>query len=202
MERTFILIGGAPTTGKSTVAHELAHRLNLPHISTDQLRDIVKPYGDVKRHPTLYDTQDCTAEEFLTKYTPQEISDMEYKQGNDVWPAVLGILQNSSDWKDGGVIEGVNILPHLVNQEYKNKHQVKVLFLVDLNEDRIRDVVYNRGLYGNADTYSDDVKETEVEWVSIFAKRIKEEAMKHKLPCIEITKSKEDISKIIKALNI
>jgi 2-phosphoglycerate kinase len=39
---TKYLIGGAPTVGKSTVAAALAAHLDLPWISTDQIRDILQ----------------------------------------------------------------------------------------------------------------------------------------------------------------
>ncbi len=202
-ERNFILIGGAPTTGKSTITENLAESLSLPWISTDQIRNVIKPYGDQEKFPALYDTVGLTAEEFLAKYTPQQVSDMEYSQGGEVWPAIKGLFMSNSNWRDGGVIEGVNILPHLVAEEnYKNKELVKPLFIVDLDEDRIREVVYTRGVYGGADEYSDDVKEKEVEWVMIFAHRLQEEAHKYGFPCIEVTKTDSDLQKVMSELGV
>jgi 2-phosphoglycerate kinase len=203
MNKIFYLIGGAPTTGKSTVAKLLAKELSLPWISTDQLREIVKPYGDKNRFPTLYDTANLTAEEFLSMYSAEQIAEMGFKQGDDVWPAVKGLLNNKSDWQRGGIVEGVNILPHLVAEEnYVNKEKVKPIFLVDLDRERMTQVVYTRGLYDDADKYSDDVKDTEVEWAMIFAQRLKKEAEKYGFPCVEISKTESDIDAIMRVLKI
>lgn len=38
MQGTIILIGGAPTTGKTTLAKALSRVLGLPWISTDHIR--------------------------------------------------------------------------------------------------------------------------------------------------------------------
>lgn len=203
MGKTFILIGGAPTTGKSTIAKSLATKLSLPWISTDQLREIVKPYGDKTRFPSLYDTIGMTAEEFLKKYSATEIAEMEFSQGQDVWPAIKGLLNNTWDWQNGGIIEGVNILPHLITEEeYRNKENTKPVFLVDLDINRMRDVVYSRGLYDDAEKYSDSVKEKEVEWAMIFAQRLKKEAEKYNLPCVEISKTESDLDLVLSALHL
>lgn len=202
VDEKFILIGGAPTTGKSTMAKQLAKHFDLPWISTDQLRAIVKPYGDVDRFPTLYGASNVSAEEFLTRYSVQEISDMEFAQGKDVWPAVTALLQSNKDWNRGCIVEGVNILPELVaNTDYPNKSLVKAVFLIDLDEDRMRKVVYERGLYDSADKYSDDVKEKEVEWAMTFTHRIQKEAVELGFPCIEISKTDDDLSRVIDALD-
>jgi 2-phosphoglycerate kinase len=196
-----ILIGGAPTTGKSIISKKLAQHYNLPFISTDQLRATVKPYGDPERFPTLYGATGMSAEEFLTRYTVQEISDMEFEQGKDVWPAVRALLEPNTDWHRGCVIEGVNILPKLVAQlDVKNNSSIKPVFLVDLDEERMRKVVYERGLYEPAENYSDDVKEIEVEWAMMFAHRLQREALECGFPCVEVTKSDNDISNIIEVI--
>ncbi len=198
--KQFILIGGAPTTGKSTLARHVAQHYGLPWISTDQLREVVRPYANEATHPTLFSAQ-MSAEIFLTRYSPQQIADMEYAQGDEVWPAVCGLLDGDSDWPDGCVIEGVNILPHLVAQEdYPNKEQVKPVFLVDLDEDRMRKVVYERGLYAPAHTYADDVKETEVQWAMLFAQRLQAEAEAYHMPCFNVTKSAQDFANILASL--
>ncbi len=200
-QQVFILIGGAPTTGKSTLARRLARQLSLPYISTDQLREIVKPYGHKEQFPYLYDTAGLSAEAFLAQYTAQEIADMEFAQGQDVWPAIKGLMSCSSNWKDGGIIEGVNILPHLVaEQGYENKDKVKAIFVVDPDEERTRHVVYTRGLYAAAHTYSDTVKEKEVEWAMAFSKQIKHEAEKYNFPCISIGKKDQDLDAVMFAL--
>lgn len=201
MAQKFYLIGGAPTSGKSFMAKKIAKYLGLPFISTDQLREIVKPYGDKARFPHLYQASLLTAEEFLTRYSPQEIAEMEYAQGADVLPAIRGIIKNDNDWERGCVIEGVNILPDLVGQlEPGPAKQISSVFLVDLDKARLRDIVFKRGVYGHAHEYSDDVKPVEVEWVHLFATMIEQKAKAHSMPVIHVSKKPEDFDRVLSAL--
>ncbi|MBI1309203.1 MAG: hypothetical protein GC129_05055 [Proteobacteria bacterium] len=201
MQRCFILIGGAPTTGKSVMARALAARLGLPWISTDQLRSVAKRYGSKDRYPCLYDSAGLTAEEFLTRYTPQQVCDMEFKQGGDVWPAVEALLAHDA-WEKGGIIEGVNILPQLVAENKVNPGLVRAVFLVDLDEERMRKVVYTRGLYDDAANYADDVKESEVGWAMMFARRLQAEAREYGLPCVQVGKTGADVDEVLRVLNL
>lgn len=203
-DSTFILIGGAPTTGKSTLAKQLSLHLGVPYISTDQLREVAKPYADAARFPNLCHTVDISAEEFLGRYSPQEISDMEFDQGAEVWPAVMGMMACTWDWEKGGIIEGVNILPQLVaGADFSSlSHRVKSLFVVDHDEARMRKVVFERGLYGDADSYSDDVKDKEVEWAMLFTKRLHDEARAHGLLVLEVTKTDDDLHRALKLLDM
>lgn len=198
--KKIILIGGAPTTGKSTIAKKLAQHLELPWISTDQLRAVVKPYAYKNEYPELLHSENLTAEQFLSKYTPQEVCDKEFAQARDVWPGIKALLAHDA-WSDGCVIEGVNIVPKLMVEDYPNKEHVTSLFLLDLNEERMREVVYTRGLYAKANTYSDGVKPLEVEWAMLFAKKLKLEAIKYKQPWVEMSKTEEDFQRVLQAID-
>ena len=197
-----ILIGGAPTTGKSVMAQKIAARLNMPWISSDQLRDVVRPYADKERFPTLYDSQGMTAEEFLERYSAQEICSMEFAQAADVWPAIQGLVSNTYNWVDGYVIEGVNVLPRYVAPIIKDNPRIKPVFLIDLDRDRMREVVYTRGLFDDADTYSDHVKDKEVEWAMMFAQELQAEAEKHGLPVLHVSKTDQDVDRAIELLGL
>lgn len=200
--KTVILIGGAPATGKSTVAKNLSNRLRLPWISTDQIRGIVGDYAKREDYPNLplpegYDT----ADKFLTHFSAEEIVDMEFAQGKDVWPGIKYLIEEEYAWKEGVIIEGVNITPELAH-EYKDTENVKVIFLVDEDADRLREVVYSRGLWDKADTYSDDLKPKEIEWAILFSKKLMDEAKKYGYSHLEIEKNSNDIDKIIKILKV
>ena len=202
MSRKIILIGGAPTVGKSTIAKALSARLNLPWISTDQIRTILQVAADRDKCPTLFTSDNLCAEDFLNKYSAQEIAKMEYQQGVDVWPGIKAMISNDWTWRDGCIIEGVNIIPKLIAEEYGDKPNIKTIILSDKDEDRIRSVVYTRGLFGKADGYSDDVKEKEVDWVLLFDKAITDEADKYGNPVVDIRKNDEDISRVLRALDV
>jgi len=197
-----ILIGGAPTTGKSTIAQQLSKKLNLPWISTDQIRGMVRPYARRKDFPELVLPEGAeTAESFLTKFSVEEIADMELAQGKDVWPAVKYLIEEDFGWKEGVIIEGVNITPDLVS-EYKDAENIHPIFLVDEDADRMRHIVYTRGLWSSARNYSDELKPKEVEWAMLFSKKLKESAKKFDFPCVEIEKGSDDLKRVIEILEI
>ena len=200
--RKIILIGGAPTVGKSTVAELIAKKLNIPWISTDQIRQIMRATVKRENMPDLFNPEGYTAETFLTKFSAEEIVEIEMKQGDATWIGIKKIIDDDFTWKNGFIIEGVNILPHLVKKDFGEDKNIKTIFLIDENADKIRHVIFNRGLWDDAHTYPDYIKEKEIEWVLLFNKKIRMEAEKYDYPFIEVTKNLNDIEKIIKILEL
>ncbi len=198
-QKTIILIGGAPTTGKTTLASSLSDHTGLPWISSDQIRGIMRTIASPEEHSKLVNTKDYTAEQFLSKFSVEEIVNMEIEQGDAVWPGIKRII-NSDEWSNGCIIEGINILPHLIAKE--NNANINPIFLIDENVNRIREVVFNRGLYADANTYSDDVKEKEVEWVLLFNHKLRKETEKYGYSWIEVDKSMNDFEKALDVLGI
>lgn len=200
--RNIILIGGAPTTGKSMMAYLIAKHLGVPWISTDQIREIQQSVASRKEFPSLFNTRGYNAEKFLTEFSAEQIVNMEMEQGEVVWLGVKKLIEDDYLWKEGCVIEGVGILPRLVARDYKDDLHVKTVFLVDEDADRMRDVVFTRGLWGDAHTYSDSVKEKEVEWALLFSHKLKTEAETYGYRLVEVTKNKNDLQAVLNALGV
>jgi 2-phosphoglycerate kinase len=104
MPKTIILIGGAPTSGKSTVAAALSARLGLPWISTDQIRTVMRSSTTPDLSPDLFNPVN-DPEVFLTRYSAEEIARMEWAQGEAAWPGIRAFVRHSHDWRDGCVVE-------------------------------------------------------------------------------------------------
>lgn len=190
---SIILIGGAPTVGKSYLARALSEDLKLPWISSDGIRDMMRRLVRHKDYPKLFNPEGTTAEEFLRAHTPQQIVDLEIEQSIEAWKGVKAFIDADFTWKDF-IIEGVNILPKLV-AEYESEHTIIPLFLVDDDEARTKEVVYTRGLWDDAKTYSDDVKPVEVKWALLFSQWLEGEAKKYGFPCIKIGSKSETVRK-------
>lgn len=201
MTRDIILIGGMPTAGKSTIAEGVSKHFRLPWISTDQIRTIMKSVADRGSFPELFNDTDYSAEDFLNKFLAQEIADMVFRQSIETWIGIQELIENDWTWRSGVVIEGVNILPFLVKESYGENNNVKAVFLSDSNEQRISQVVYNRGLFDDADKYSDSVKAKEVEWVKIFNKKLREDATMAGYPVVDIAKNSDDLQKVLELLS-
>jgi 2-phosphoglycerate kinase len=193
------LIGGAPTTGKSTLAKKIAKYFDIPWISCDQIREfaqeILENYKD--DFPDLYnDTEDV--EIFFKKYVPKEIAELEYEQGVAFQIFLQKFVNKSYPWRSF-IVEGVNILPECI-KDIKFDGEIVPIFIVDKDADRARKVVYERGLWGPAKSYTDDVKEKEVEWVMEYSKMIISECEKCNYKCLEISKNDNDFDKILKEI--
>ncbi len=189
-----ILIGGAPTVGKSTLTKKLSKHFDVPWISTDHLREILKGFLDKKTYPDLFNDE-MSAEEFFEKYSKEEIVSMENQQSKIVWKAMKNFIENSYPWKSF-IMEGVAVLPEFIHK-LKTDKKIIPIFLVDEDADRIRSVVYTRGLFGPANTYSDSVKESEIAWCQEFSKQLKGECKKYNYGFIEVSKNEDDIEKVL-----
>lgn len=182
-----ILIGGAPASGKSYLARKLAEELNLPWISTDTVREQMRQVVRKQDYPHLFIHANATAEiavEFLTHNTAKEIVDHQNEESREVWKGVEALIKTDYVW-GSFLVEGVAVLPDLVSN-LKTGKKFKSIFLVDENVERIKELIYTRGLWDDADKYPDSVKEKEVEWVLEFNNYIKRECRRTNLPVVYI----------------
>jgi len=196
-----ILIGGAPTVGKSYLGKKLAEELKLPWISTDTIREMMrKVVTDEKRFPHLLHATRYTAEQYLTTFTPEQIVRHQIEESCDTWQGVRALIQTDYVWKSF-IVEGVGILPELVHKDFSESKSVKPIFLVTENKDRIREVVFKRGLWDNADKYPDSLKDIEVEWAYQFSKWLHGEAKKYGYPVYEVKDLDFPIEEIKRLIN-
>lgn len=203
MAKQIILIGGLPTAGKSTVAENLSKHLNLPWISSDQIGMIMRTVAAREKHRTLFTWEDYGGFQYLHKFTADQIANNEFAKGEAVWPGVRMLIKEDYTWNNGFIIEGDDILPHLVAQDFADLGDVKAVFIGDHDIERVRNVVLNRNFAGDdASAYSDDIKEKEVEWVVHFGKKLKNQALKYKMPWVEVEKNKYDLLKVLTALGL
>jgi 2-phosphoglycerate kinase len=168
-----VLIGGPQATGKTTLAKELSSRLNIPWISTDQIRTIcgVTSKGKV-------DFQE------------------EIKNNEEIWLGVERFIRSPFPW-ECVIIEGVAILPHLVaSLDIK----VSSVFIIDTNEERIAKTIYERSLLPWINTKTEEEQGRKVSYIIEFNKFIQTEAQKYSLPLLEVSKSNYDIEKIIELI--
>lgn len=197
-----ILIGGSPTAGKSYATRKIADELKLPWISTDIIREQMRRIVRKKDYPALFHHAGVTpqmAYEFLTKNSAEEIVENQNKESLEVWNGVKAIIDTDYVW-GSFIVEGVAVLPKLVAELVKKNKDVRAVFLVDEDVERVRETIFTRGLWDDAEKYSDDVKEKEVEWVLAFNAYIKREAKKYGLPLVSVGDRRnylQEIKKII-----
>lgn len=200
--KKFILIWWAPTTGKSTLAQNLSKKLDLPWFSTDQIRMLMKVYAHREDTGWLFLPEwHDTLETFLGHYSVEEIVDMEFAQAHDVWPWVKTMIDDCYTYVNGCIIEWVNITPEVIHKNLWERKDVLPLIIIDENIERIREVIFTRWLFTDAKLYSDEYKEKEVAWVSLFIQKLKEDCKKYDIPYISVSKTDTDTEKIISAID-
>ena len=197
-----ILIGGAPTVGKSSVAEALARHLGVPWISSDQIREIMRAVASRDVHPKLFRPEHFDAKRFLTEFSAEEIVAMEMEESEETWIGIRAFVKDSYPWDSGFVAEGMNILPRLVAKDFKDNASVKAIFLADDNVQRMHDVIFTRGLWDDSGSYPDNLKDKEVAWATLFNSKLKQEAEEFGFPVVHVHKNDEDLREVLNALGL
>jgi len=153
-------------------------------------------------YPDLYNAEGYDAVSYLTTFSAEEVADMEFKQGVAAWPGNKELIEEDFTWRQGFIVEGVNLLPELI-PTLETSSDIRPVFLVDDSKARMREVVFNRGLWDDARSYPDDVKEKEVEWASIFSERLEKSALEYGYPVVKVEKNDEkDVAAVLSALGL
>ena len=181
------------------MAQKLSEKLKIPWISTDTIRGLMREIVSDKKYPDLFKSRNAKAEIYLKTKTPKQIVKEQNEESKEVWKGVLGFIKSNYVW-DSYIIEGVAILPSFFFKSFQNDESMKIIFLLNDNEKKIRDIVHLRGLWDDADKYPDSVKDLEVKWVLEFNCWLFSEVKKYKMPFVFFDEKKleQNILKKIK----
>jgi 2-phosphoglycerate kinase len=185
---TILLIGGSPTSGKSHTARALANAMHMPWISTDTIREQMRKIVRRADYPHLFAHEQQTvkmAQEFLTKNTVKQIVRFVNHENREVWAGVKALVEGDYVWGNF-IVEGVAILPAYVKKLSVKKKTFKAVFLIDDNIDRVRETIFTRGLWDDADKYPDGIKEKEVEWVVEYNRYLARETKRYGFPLVRV----------------
>lgn len=156
------LIGGSPRGGKSILAKELAKKLNIPHLSTDNLRPVIMPYfkkNKFKHFPFEKMFNADNIDDYFKKYIGREMLNADIKEAKTMWPGVKNLIKHLLKCKMDYIIEGVGILPSLANQ-FKKEKNIKIAYLIKLDKDKIyQGILDNKNSH---DWLTDNIKNKEI----------------------------------------
>lgn len=184
------LIGGSPRGGKSILSRKLSWKLNVPYLSTDNIRPIVMPYFKGKEQKKKFPFESMfdlgAIEKYFLDYTPRQIVNADIVESRTIWPGTKQLISHLLDCKMDYIIEGVHLLPNLV-KVFKSNHNVKILFLTKFDEEKIYKGFFKNKY--NTDWLIDNIKDKNT--VRLAAKSIgfygvyfKRETKKHNFKLI------------------
>lgn len=129
-----ILIGSASGIGKSTIASEISNKLNIKYlIETDFIREIVRGIIGSDYAPALhkssYDAY-TTLRDSINYDSEEKLIEAGFEEhASFVIPAIEKVIKRSVKDKESIVIEGVHLVPGLINTE-QFKNDANVYFFI------------------------------------------------------------------------
>ena len=135
-----ILIGSASGIGKSTIAAELAKTLNIKHlIESDFIRAVVRGIIGKEYAPSLHSSSYDAYKNIRNKYRYQSYDELVSAGFDDhasyVIPALEKIIQRAITDYDDIVIEGVHLVPGLINTEQFKDYANIYFFVLSSDEE-------------------------------------------------------------------
>ena len=111
-----ILIGGAPLSGKTTVARKLAAKLGYACLSTDDLGQAVRAVTTPQSHPNLHPMAGYDYREYYIDHSLEELISHSRKQRQALRPALEAVVRAHATWGQPTVIEGWSLDPEWVSR--------------------------------------------------------------------------------------
>ena len=111
-----ILIGGAPNTGKTTVARLVASRLNYSCLATDDLLKAITAVTTPASHPMFHLMAGWTTQEYYVNHTVDELVTHNMERLKVFRSAIEGVIKSHITKEDPVVIEGFGLWPEYIKQ--------------------------------------------------------------------------------------
>ncbi len=129
-------IGGAPCTGKSTLAKEIAYRLDITNIiCTDTIRCVLRQAFTPDDYTFMYPESHEAWKAYSHKFTPDTLRKGFMAQCEMICTYVIGLIIDAKKYEKITLIEGVHALPSILSK-YTTK--AIVLDVPDVEEHKER----------------------------------------------------------------
>jgi 2-phosphoglycerate kinase len=148
-EPVVVLIGGATGVGTSTLAADVARRLNIQSvIGTDSIREVLRRAISPDLLPILHKSSfEITAEDIRVPVEDEETVLFGFRaQASQVSVGVEAIVERGLKEGTNLVVEGVHLAPEIIMQRYKDHPNVCCLVVYLSDEAAHRDRFYVRAL--------------------------------------------------------
>ena len=136
-----IIIGGPPMVGKSTVARNIASRLEYGCISTDDIGLAIKTVTTADTHPRSHSMDGVDYREYYKQRTVNELLADGMGMHDEMWPGIEASIRAHADWSFPVVYEGWAMWPPNVARllgEFESIGAVWLTASSDFLEERVR----------------------------------------------------------------
>ena len=123
-----ILIGGAPTSGKTSLARKLAGKLEYCCLSTDDAVQAVRAVTTPETHPGFHVMAGQDYREYYINHSLGNLISDAQHQHQTTWPAIEELIRVHAMWSAPAIIEGWGLQPEQVAE--LNLPRVQSLWLV------------------------------------------------------------------------
>ncbi len=122
------LIGGAPRCGKTLLSRALATKKHVPWMSIDVFRSGVVAYIPQDQIKNKLPDDNIR----LETSTPKELLESEILESKTLWPGVRSIIEHLIKGGQEYIIEGVQLMPELVQELVETAYwkQIRLVYLV------------------------------------------------------------------------
>lgn len=148
-EPVVVLIGGATGVGTSTLAADVARRLNIQSvIGTDSIREVLRCAISPDLLPVLHKSSyEIQPEDIRVPVAEEEMTLFGYRaQASQVSVGVEAIVERGLKEGTNLVIEGVHLAPEIIRGRYREHPNVCSLVVYLSDEKSHRDRLYMRSL--------------------------------------------------------
>ncbi len=149
-EPLIVLVGGATGSGKSTVALEVAHRLGIRNvIGTDYVRQILRTMFSEEILPDIHVSTYAAWETLRVPIAPGEdkIAVGYVEQAKHVLVGIEAIIERALKEGTDVLIEGIHILPSILNRELLENPCLSAITLNIESEDAHKVRFFQRSEY-------------------------------------------------------
>jgi 2-phosphoglycerate kinase len=126
-----ILIGGAPRSGKGTVARRLALHLDYDLVCIDDLGAAARSVTTKETHPELHPMAGYDYREYYVARTSDQLWDDATRAHEALFPAIAAVVRARASWARPAVVEGWALLPHVVERARFGPEVAALWLLVD-----------------------------------------------------------------------
>jgi 2-phosphoglycerate kinase len=138
------LIGGSPRVGKTKLAEALARKTSFPYFSLDHVTSVITPYIPEQEYETKLPLfaarlKKETVDVFYARRSTEQIVNFYLGSAEIYWAGVANFIRYAVEDEHDLILEGWQILPHLLQTLGTPEHQdkLKIIFLYKSNVENI-----------------------------------------------------------------